>query len=63
MKGSELLSKRGLLLALLGRMSGYEFCATINEGSGRRCTPGRLLPMLVILEHRALLAVDRFADP
>lgn len=65
MRGRELLGKKGVLLALLGQppMSGYELCATISEGSGRRCTPGRLLPMLVTLEHRGLLAVDRSGDP
>lgn len=65
MEGPELLGKTGVLWALLSQppMSGYELCATISEGSGRRCTPGRLLPMLVTLEHRGLLAVDRSADP
>lgn len=54
-----------MLLALLGQppMSGYELCATIAEGTGRRCTPGRLLPKLVTLEHRGLLTVDRSRDP
>lgn len=61
----ELLGKKGVLWALLGQppMSGYELCATITEGSGRRCTPGRLLPMLVALEDRGLVAVERSSDP
>jgi class 3 adenylate cyclase len=65
MPRSELWGKRGVLLALLGQppMSGYELCAAISEGSGRRCTPGRLLPELVTLEHRGLLEVDRSHEP
>ena len=65
MRQPELLGKTGVLWALLGQppMSGYELCATLTEGSGRRCTPGRLLPMLVALEERGLVTADRSSDP
>lgn len=65
MQRPDLLGKVGVLWALLGQppMSGYELCATISESAGRRCTPGRLLPHLVVLEEQGLVAVDRTQDP
>ena len=54
-----------MLWALLGQppASGFEICATVASTTGRRCTPGRLLPSLLRLEDAGLVAVDRAGDP
>lgn len=59
------MSSREVLLALLGQppSSGFELCATVQAASGRRCTPGALLPRLLVLESAGLLEVDRTTDP
>lgn len=56
---------REVLHALLGQppSSGFEVCATVGAASGRRCTPSKLLPRLLVLEQSGLLQVDRSGDP
>lgn len=58
-------SRGRVLAALLGSppLSGHEVLAALTELSGRRSSPGRLLPVLLGLEDAGLLAVDRTGDP
>ena len=54
-----------VLWALLGQppSSGFDVCDTLSRTAGRRCTPARLLPVLIRLEDSGLVQVDRTGDP
>ena len=54
-----------VLWALLGQppSSGFDICDTLSRAAGRRCSPGRLLPVLLTLEDAGLIAVDRSGEP
>lgn len=54
-----------MLRTLLGQppTGGFELCATLEAASGRRCTPYRLLPVLLALEDAGHVLADRSGEP